>query len=90
MEGASEPVAYTFVSPPPREPPRWHPLHLKVGVQSRVPIGPKVVSFLGLPYRILTVNPKKELPWGLWEELYSLLDNFLRGRSTVLQVYRKT
>ena len=23
-------------------------------------------SFLGLPYRILNMNPKKELLWGLW------------------------
>ena len=30
-----------------------------------VPIGPIVVPFLGLPYRILHMNPKKELLWGL-------------------------
>ena len=26
--------------------------------------------FLGLPYRILYMNPKKELLWGLWVTLY--------------------
>ena len=30
-----------------------------------LPIGPRVVPFLGLPYRILHMNPKKELLWGL-------------------------
>ena len=27
---------------------------------------PHSSSFLGLPYRILHMNPKKELLWGLW------------------------
>ena len=27
---------------------------------------PQSSSFLGLPYRILYMNPKKELLWGLW------------------------
>ena len=27
---------------------------------------PQSSSFLGLPYRILNMNPKKELLWGLW------------------------
>ena len=27
---------------------------------------PQSCSFLGLPYRILFMNPKKELLWGLW------------------------
>ena len=27
---------------------------------------PQSSSFLGLPYRILYMNPKKELVWGLW------------------------
>ena len=31
-----------------------------------LPIGPKVVAFMGLPYRILNMNPEKELLWGLW------------------------
>ena len=31
-----------------------------------IPIGSIVVPFLGLPYRILNMNPKKELLWSLW------------------------
>ena len=27
---------------------------------------PQSSSFLGLPYRILDMNPPKELLWGLW------------------------
>ena len=27
---------------------------------------PQSSSFLGLPYRILNMNPTKELLWGLW------------------------
>ena len=27
---------------------------------------PQSSSFLGLPYRIVNMNPKKELLWGLW------------------------
>ena len=27
---------------------------------------PQSSSFLGLPYRILNMKPKKELLWGLW------------------------
>ena len=27
---------------------------------------PQSSSFLGLPYRTLNMNPKKELLWGLW------------------------
>ena len=27
---------------------------------------PQSSSFLGLPYRVLNMNPKKELLWGLW------------------------
>ena len=27
---------------------------------------PQSSSFLGLPYRILNMNPEKELLWGLW------------------------
>ena len=27
---------------------------------------PHSSSFVGLPYRILNMNPKKELLWGLW------------------------
>ena len=30
---------------------------------------PQSSSFLGLPYRILNMNPKKELLWGLWVTL---------------------
>ena len=30
---------------------------------------PQNSSFLGLPYRILYMNPKKELLWGLWVEI---------------------
>ena len=29
-----------------------------------IPMGSTVEK--GLPYRILTINPKKELPWSLW------------------------
>ena len=29
---------------------------------------PQRSSFLGLPYRILNMNPQKELLWGLWVE----------------------
>ena len=29
---------------------------------------PQSSSFLGLPYRILNMNPKRELLWGLWLE----------------------
>ena len=36
-----------------------------------VPKGPKVVPFLGLPYRILYMNPQKELLWGFWVGLGS-------------------
>ena len=38
---------------------------------------PHSSSFLGLPYRILDVNPKKELLWGLWVytcNLYTILN----------------
>ena len=37
-------------------------------VLSALPIGhrPQTSSFLGLPYRILNMHPKKELLWGLW------------------------
>ena len=31
-----------------------------------LPIGSMVVPFLGLRYRILNMNHKKELPWSLW------------------------
>ena len=31
-----------------------------------LPIGSIVVPFWGLPYRILQMNPKKELLWSLW------------------------
>ena len=30
---------------------------------------PQSSSFLGFPYRILNMNPKKELLWGLWVDL---------------------
>ena len=33
---------------------------------SRCTHRPQSCSFLGLPYRILNMNPKKELLWGLW------------------------
>ena len=36
----------------------WEPLAL--------PTGPIGSSFLGSPYRILIMNPQKELLWGLW------------------------
>ena len=36
----------------------------KVGDQYRY--GPHGSAFLGLPYRILSMNPEKELLWGLW------------------------
>ena len=29
---------------------------------------PQSSSFLGLPYRVLNMNPQKELLWGLWVE----------------------
>ena len=29
---------------------------------------PHSSSFMGLPYRILNMNPQKELLWGLWVE----------------------
>ena len=33
---------------------------------SAVPLGSQVVPFWGLPYRILSMNHKKELPGSLW------------------------
>ena len=33
-------------------------------------MGSKVVPFLGLPCRILNLNPKKELLWSLWEGMF--------------------
>ena len=36
------------------------------GVRQGLPRGSIVRSFLGLPYRILNVNHKKELFWSLW------------------------
>ena len=52
---------------------------------------PQSSSFLGLPYRILNMNPKRELLWGLWlESIYKykykyiyigvlLLEHYFRG-----------
>ena len=37
-----------------------------VGTKNYLTHRPQSSSFLGLPYRILTMNPKKELLWGLW------------------------
>ena len=37
----------------------------KVGYGS-LPIGPIVVPSWGEPYRILKMNPQRELLWGLW------------------------
>ena len=34
---------------------------------------PQSSSFLGLPYRILYMNPKKELLWGLWVNYHNPL-----------------
>ena len=31
---------------------------------------PQSSSFLGLPYRILNMNPKKEVLWGLWVNIF--------------------
>ena len=42
-----------------------------------LPIGPIVVRFWGLPYRILNMNPKKELLWGLW--VYPKQSTYLKG-----------
>ena len=36
------------------------------GSSGSLPIGPHSSSFLGLPYGILNMNPKKKLLWGLW------------------------
>ena len=36
-----------------------------VAMMCYLPIG-QSSSFLGLPYRILNMNPQKELLWGLW------------------------
>ena len=38
----------------------------KLDLNHRLPIGSKVVPFLGLPCRILNLNHKKELLWSLW------------------------
>ena len=38
-------------------------------IPHKPPIGPRVVPFLGLPYRILNMNPQKELLWGLWAKV---------------------
>ena len=42
---------------------------------------PQSSSFLGLPYRILNMNPKKELLWSLWVvfrvQCFSLIANGL-------------
>ena len=37
---------------------------------SEVPRGSIVVPFLGLPYRVLYMNPKKELLWSPWVDLF--------------------
>ena len=39
---------------------------LGMGGGSELPIGPEVVPFWGLLYRIRTTNPQKELLRGLW------------------------
>ena len=46
---------------------------------------PQSRSFLGLPYRILNMNPPKELLWGLWVLLsyfkgFGLLGSLGRGK----------
>ena len=41
-------------------------LQSRLKVVCKVPIGSLVVPFLGLPYRILNMNHKKELLWSLW------------------------
>ena len=46
-------------------------LSLKLSILQKLPEPhlthrPQSSSFLGLPYRILNMNPKKELLWGLW------------------------
>ena len=33
---------------------------------------PQSSSFVGLPYRILNMNPKKELLWGLWVDMFQV------------------
>ena len=39
-------------------------------------------SFLGLPYRILNMKPKKELLWGLWVGLWGVeLGNEAKGNA---------
>ena len=46
------------------------PMHAEtaqvIKIRSSLPIGPLSGSFLGLPYRILNINHKKELLRGLW------------------------
>ena len=34
---------------------------------------PQSNSFWGFPYRILNMNPKKKLLWGLWVEIRELV-----------------
>ena len=34
---------------------------------------PNTSSFLGIPHRILHMNPKKEVLWSLWFNLYILI-----------------
>ena len=59
-----------------------------------IPMGPTVAPFLGLPYMILNMNPKKELLWGLWvgtlasEIAYCQHKNEARDKTIWLEVYR--
>ena len=45
-------------------------------------MGSVVVPFLGRPYRVLNMNPKKELLWSLWVMLAPIQDN--REKSRIL------
>ena len=44
------------------------------GLQRFLTHRPQSSSFLGLPYRILNMNPKTELLWGLWVGFMELID----------------
>ena len=41
---------------------------------------PQSSSFLGLPYRILNMNPKNELLWSLW-----VIDTYFEGEAAAAQ-----
>ena len=46
--------------------PAMHGLSQALYTVSGLPTGSKVVPCLWLPYRILNMNHKQELPWSLW------------------------